>query len=102
MHERDGHCSRAADFAAAVRDSALAVGLVLALLYLFPIITTVVSAHDWHRLQQIGPMNAGLAIQNTVDLATQPLSPWAGVGVIACWAAGALVLGGLVLRLRDV
>jgi ABC-2 type transport system permease protein len=30
-----------------------------------------------------------------------PLSPWAGLGVLAAWAAGALLAGGLVLQLRD-
>jgi len=30
-----------------------------------------------------------------------PVGPWAGLGVLAAWAAAALVAGGLVLRLRD-
>jgi len=30
-----------------------------------------------------------------------PLTPWQGLGVVAMWAAGALVLGGAMLRLRD-
>jgi hypothetical protein len=30
-----------------------------------------------------------------------PLSPWAGLGVLAAWAGGALLAGGLVLRGRD-
>jgi ABC-2 type transport system permease protein len=30
-----------------------------------------------------------------------PISPWAGLGVLATWAAGALLLGGLLLRIRD-
>jgi ABC-2 type transport system permease protein len=87
---------------AVVRDSAVAVGTVLGLLYLFPIVIAVVGDEKWHRrLQQVGPMNAGLSIQNTVGLAGQPLSPWAGFGVLACWAAGALLLGGVALRTRD-
>ena len=85
-----------------VRDSAVAVGTVLGLLYLFPIVISVVGDEKWHRhLEQIAPMNAGLAIQNTVGLAAKPLGPWAGLGVLACWAAGALVLGGTLLRTRD-
>jgi ABC-2 type transport system permease protein len=85
-----------------VREAAAAIGLVLGLRYLLPIIIAVVSDPDWHRrLQQIAPMNAGLAIQNTVDLASQPLGPWAGLGVMTCWAAGALLVGGVVLRTRD-
>lgn len=88
--------------AAVVRDSAVAVGTVLGLLYLFPIVIAVVGDEKWHRrLEQIAPMNAGLAVQNTVGLAAQPLSPWAGLGVLFCWAAGALALGGTLMRTRD-
>ncbi|MEJ7649331.1 MAG: hypothetical protein WKF57_09895 [Nakamurella sp.] len=89
--------------AAAVRDSAVTIGTVLAVLYLFPVVITMVSNPDWHRfLQQIAPMNAGLAIQNTVDLGSAPIGPWAGLGVLSCWAAAGLLLGGLLLGRRDV
>jgi ABC-2 type transport system permease protein len=85
-----------------VRDSAVAIGIILALLYLFPIVANVVTNEQWHRhLEQIGPMTAGLAIQATTDLSSLPISPWAGLGVLAAWAAGAMLAGGLVLRLRD-
>jgi ABC-2 type transport system permease protein len=88
--------------ATAVRDSATAIGVVLGLLYLFPIIAQVVTDPDWERrLQQIGPMTAGLAIQATTDLHSLPISPWAGLGVLAAWAAGALLAGGLLFRSRD-
>jgi ABC-2 type transport system permease protein len=88
--------------ATAVRDSASAIGIVLALLFLFPIIAHFVSDTTWQRhLEQIGPMTAGMAIQDTVGLASQPIGPWPGLGVLAAWAAGALLLGGLVLRFRD-
>ena len=88
--------------AAAVRDSAVAIGVVLGLLYLIPIIATVVGAPGWHRhLGQIAPMTAGLAIQATTGLRSLPLSPWTGLGVLAAWAAAALLAGGLLLRLRD-
>lgn len=87
--------------ATAVRDSATAIGIVLALLYLFPIVGTALD-QDWRRhLQQIGPMNAGLAVQATTDLGNLAIGPWAGLGVLAAWAAGALLVGGLLLRLRD-
>jgi ABC-2 type transport system permease protein len=88
--------------AAAVRDFAVAIGIVLGLLYLIPIIAAAVSAPGWHRhLDQIAPMTAGLAIQATTGLRTLPISPWAGLGVLAAWAAAALLAGGLLLRLRD-
>ena len=57
---------------------------------------------NWQRhLEQIGPMTAGLEIEATTGLRSLPLSPWAGLGVLAAWAAAALLAGGLLLRLRD-
>jgi len=88
--------------ATAVRDSAAAIGVVLGLLYLFPIVGAVLGgSHPGRLIQQVGPMTAGLAIQATTGLRQLPISPWAGLGVLAAWAAGALLSGGLVLRLRD-
>jgi ABC-2 type transport system permease protein len=88
--------------ATAVRDSAVAIGVILALLYLFPIIAQVVGNPNWKQhLQQIGPMTAGLAIQATTGLKSLPLSPWSGLGVLASWAAASLLVAGLLLRLRD-
>jgi ABC-2 type transport system permease protein len=85
-----------------VRDSAAAIGVVLGLLYLFPIIDQAVSSPDWHRhLEQIAPMTAGLEIQATTGLRSLPISPWAGLGVLAAWTAAALLAGGLLVRLRD-
>jgi ABC-2 type transport system permease protein len=88
--------------ATAVREAAASIGVVLGLLYLFPIIAAVAGSPDLaRRIQQVGPMTAGLAIQATTGLNSLPISPWAGLGVLAAWAAGALLLGGLLLRLRD-
>lgn len=88
--------------ATAVRDYAASIGAVLGLLYLFPIIVQVTgNPHVRRLLEQIGPMNAGLAIQATAGLRDLPISPWAGLGVLAAWAAAALLTGALLLRLRD-
>jgi ABC-2 type transport system permease protein len=88
--------------ATAIRDSAVAIGVVLGLLYLFPVIAATVSNPHWQRhLEQIAPMSAGLAIQATTGLRGMPISPWAGLAVLAAWAAGAMLAGGLLLRLRD-
>ncbi len=87
--------------ATVIRDSAVAMGAVLGLLYLFPVVAAAVPAGWQRRLEQIGPMTAGLDVQATVGLRTLPLTPWQGVAVVAAWAAGAMLLGGLLLRLRD-
>jgi ABC-2 type transport system permease protein len=88
--------------ATALREAAVAIGAVLGLLYLVPIIAFAAGNATLSRLlQQIGPMTAGLAIQATTGLNTLPISPWAGLSVLAAWAVGALLLGGLLLRVRD-
>jgi ABC-2 type transport system permease protein len=90
--------------ATAVRDSGAATGSVLGLLYLFPVVASLVPDPHWQRhLQQAGPMTAGLAVQTTTasGLHSLPIGPWPGLGVAAAWAAAALLGGGTLLRLRD-
>jgi ABC-2 type transport system permease protein len=89
--------------ATAVRSSAAAIGIVLGLLYIFPLIAAVVPDAHWQRhLQQIAPMTAGLAVQATVNVRSLPISPWGGLGMLAAWAAAAVLVGALLLKLRDV
>jgi ABC-2 type transport system permease protein len=88
--------------AAIVRDSAVSVGVVLALLYVFPIVLAFIgNAHWQHRLGRWAPTIAGLTVQDTTGLRSLAITPWAGLGVLALWAAAALLAGGLVFRLRD-
>jgi ABC-2 type transport system permease protein len=54
-----------------------------------------------HRLARWTPSLAGLTIQDTTGLRSLAITPWAGLGVLALWAAGALLAGGLTFRLRD-
>jgi ABC-2 type transport system permease protein len=85
-----------------VRDSAASIGVVLALLYLFPLLAQAIGSPHWQRLlQQIGPMSAGLTIQASSDLPSLPIGPWTGLGVTAAWAAAALLTGSLLLHARD-
>jgi ABC-2 type transport system permease protein len=87
--------------ATAIRDTAVSTGVVLGLLYLPPILAQAVSDPLRRHLQQIAPMTAGLAIQDTTGLRHLPIAPWAGLGVLAAWAAAALLAGAVLLRLRD-
>jgi ABC-2 type transport system permease protein len=88
--------------AATVREPAAAIGIVLGLLYVFPLVASVVTDKHWKRhLEQIQPMGAGLNIQATVGRHDLVLSPWAGLGVLATWALGALLVGWLLLIRRD-
>ncbi len=66
------------------------------------IAAVLASSPEWqHRIGRYSPMNAGFIIQDTTGLHNLPISPWGGLGVLAIWAAAALILGGLMLRLRD-
>ena len=89
--------------ATALRDSGATIAVVLALLYIVPILSDLGTMDPtWeHRLQRYGPMTAGLAIQATRNIGKLPIGPWAGLGVLAAWAAAALLAGGLLLLLRD-
>jgi ABC-2 type transport system permease protein len=84
-----------------LRDTAVSTGIVLGLLYLPPLLAQLVSG-PWRRhIQQIAPMSAGIAIQATRNIPTLPISPWAGLGVLAGWAAGLLLVALAVLKARD-
>lgn len=88
--------------ATAVRDTAAALTGVLCLLYLAPVMTEVVSDPLWQeRLQRFGPTQAGLTVQSTTNLSELPIGPWTGLGVLAAYASGAAVLGGILLVRRD-
>jgi ABC-2 type transport system permease protein len=88
--------------ATAVRDAAVAIGIVLGLLYLFPVLAALATDPALRRhLQQIGPMTGGLAIQDTTHLHRLPIAPWVGLGLVAVWAAAGLLAGGLLLGQRD-
>ena len=89
--------------ATVIRDSAVATGAVLGLLYLFPIAAAFLGGDPvWQRrVERYAPTLAGLTVQHTTGLHRLPIGPWEGLGVLACWAAAALLAGALALRLRD-
>lgn len=87
--------------ATCVRDSAAGIGIVLALLFLFPILGPVLGSSPGRHIQQIGPMTAGLSIQATTNPHTLPIAPWPGLGVLAAWSAAALLAAAVLLHRRD-
>lgn len=88
--------------ATAVRDSTTAIGIILGLLYLFPLLVVLVSNPHWHhRLEQIGPTTAGQSIEATSNLQHLALSPWNGLEVLAAWTVAALLIGSVLLVRRD-
>ena len=47
------------------------------------------------------PQLREFAIQATRGLERLPIGPWAGLGVLAAWAGTAMLLGAVVLQVRD-
>jgi ABC-2 type transport system permease protein len=86
-----------------VRDSAAATGAVLGMLYVPPFIALFLGGEPtWQqRVERYTPTNAGMAILNTTAVHNLVISPWAGLGVLAAWAAAALLAAAVLLRLRD-
>jgi ABC-2 type transport system permease protein len=85
-----------------LRDTAASAGAILTMLYLPPVAAQLLQNPNWQRhIDQIAPTTAGLAIQATTHLHSQPISPWAGLGVLAAWAATSLVIAGILLKRRD-
>jgi len=72
------------------------------LLFLSPIFAMFISDPDWQKgLHRFSPMDAGLAIQMTRDLAALPIGAWPGMAVLAAYATAAVGAGAATLRLRD-
>ncbi|SHN43094.1 ABC transporter permease [Cryptosporangium aurantiacum] len=85
-----------------LRDTAGALTASLALLYGAPVVALFVSDPYWqHRIHRYAPMDAGLVIQSTRNLAAEHIGPWAGLGVLAAYAGAAVVAGAIVFQLRD-
>lgn len=88
--------------AAAVRSSAAAMGIVLGLLYLAPMLLWMLPDPDWGRfLYRLTPATAVQALTTTVDDAGLPLGPWAALGVVAAWTVGALGMGAVLFQRRN-
>lgn len=86
----------------ALRSAASAITVVLSVLYVLTYLGQLTTSAIWQRrIERWTPMDAGLAVQATRDLAGQAIRPWPGLGVCALWAAATLLAGYLVLRRRD-
>ena len=85
-----------------LRDTAGAITAALGLLYGAPVVAMFLSDPRWqHRLHRYSPMDAGLAIQATRDLPAEHIGPWAGLGVLALYAAAAVLTGLVAFQVRD-
>jgi ABC-2 type transport system permease protein len=91
-----------AGIALLVRDTGGAIVLVLSLLFLAPVFSMFITNPHWQtRLHRLSPMDAGLAIQSTRDLAALSIAAWPGMAVLTAYATAAVGAGAAALRLRD-
>ena len=104
--ERDGpDRSEAAvrfGIASAARDVGISVGVVLGLLYLFPVLERVMSGPR----RNGGPPHAApvigrLRLPAGTGLGGLSIGAWVGPGLLVGLAVSALVVGGLLLRFCD-
>jgi ABC-2 type transport system permease protein len=85
-----------------LRDTAGAVTAALALLYGSPVVAMLVSDPKWqHRIHRFSPMDAGLTIQSTRNLAAEHIGPWPGLGILSLYAAASVTAGLIAFQLRD-
>lgn len=84
-----------------IRDTAVSIGALVALLFIPPLLAHIVGGAVERHIEALAPMSAGLSIQATTHLRSLPIQPWAGLGVLAGWAAGSLLLATVMLRARD-
>ena len=92
-----------------VRHSGATIAAAIAIVFLPLLFLGLFPDRIATRLQQLTPL-AGMAIQSTTDRMLSafdgregmPIGPWQGLGVAFAWAVGALAVGYVVLRARDV
>jgi ABC-2 type transport system permease protein len=84
-----------------IRDTAVSIGALVALLYVPRLLAHIVGGTLGRRIEEIAPTSAGLSIQATTHLHSLAIQPWPGLGVLAVWAAGSLLLATTLLHIRD-
>lgn len=92
--------------AAVLRHTAGAIATIVGLTFALPLILTPLAKHSavLKFLPQDIELNSLAAVKPLADQAlavTNPLSAWAGLGVLCLYAVVALAVGGWVLRRRD-
>jgi ABC-2 type transport system permease protein len=83
-----------------VRSTATAIGLLLGLLMLAPLLVDLVPGTVGETLSKIVPSNAGEAMMS-VTSRDSLLSPMVGLVVLVAWVVGLLTLAAVALRRRD-
>jgi ABC-2 type transport system permease protein len=83
-----------------VRSTPTAIGLLLGLLMLAPLLVDLVPGTVGETLSKIVPSNAGEAMMSVTSPGSL-LSPMLGLAVLVAWVVGLLTLAAVALRRRD-
>ncbi len=87
---------------AIMRHTGGTISVVIGLLLTPPILASLVTDPVWReRIMRVAPMTAGLAIQATTNLEALPITPWQGLGLLAGYAALAMLAGAMLFQKRD-
>jgi ABC-2 type transport system permease protein len=85
-----------------LRHTAGAISAVVAILLVIPAITAALPERIQNSFGMFLPVQIGGASMGAVEKVPHALSPWAGAGVLALYAAVALIIAGWSLVSRDV
>jgi ABC-type transport system involved in multi-copper enzyme maturation permease subunit len=83
-----------------LRSTAAAIGVLLGLLMLAPVLVGLLPGTVGDTLTKILPSKAGDAMMSVAS-PDSLLSPWLGFAVLVAWAVGLLAIAALALRRRD-
>ncbi len=83
-----------------LRSTAAAIGVLLGLLMLAPVLVGLLPGSLGDTLTKILPSKAGDAMMS-VTSPDSLLSPWLGFAVLVAWVVGLLAIAGVTLRRRD-
>jgi hypothetical protein len=83
------------------RSTAAAVTSLTGILFVLPLLVTILPAGLSNNISPYLPGNAGRAIMSIAPQAHE-LSPWVGLGVFAVYALAAMAAAALLLVKRDV
>jgi len=84
-----------------IRNTAGAIAALFGIVLVAPLLTEALPTPYSTDIAKFLPLNAGTQILATSDFEANMLSPWAGIGVTAIFAAVALIAGAVILARRD-
>lgn len=91
----------AVGLATIIRHTAGAITALVAVVFIIPIVSTLLPDSWQHDFSRYLPANAGSAITSVVH-DSSALPPWPGFFVFLAWAVVSIGVGGYLLRTRDV